>query len=321
MKKPTRIILDSDPGIDDSLAIILALASPEIILEGITIVHGNCSVEQGTRNALNVLKLTGLSEIPVFQGYGVPLIKAPLFAPETHGPAGLGYAELPDAEQAPQNRHAVEYLIDSFHQSPGEITLVAIGPLTNIAGAIRLDPTISEKVKEIFIMGGAIKHGGNTTPLAEFNVFADPHAAHIVFQSGIPITLTPLDVTYQCLLTADDVHSIQEQDSRIADFIAESTRFYMEFHDSYQGIKGCIINDPLTLALVYAPELCQYQDLFVGVDYSPGPGLGKTYADFYEMKKEPPNMRVAMEVNGRDFIDLFVERVKRYLDQEGGEPK
>lgn len=321
MKNRTRIILDSDPGIDDSLAILLALASPEIIVEGITIVHGNCSVEQGTRNALNVLHLAGEQGIPVFQGYGVPIIKAPLFAPETHGLSGLGYAELPDADQVPEKRHAVEFLIDSFRQSPGEITLVAVGPLTNIAGAIRLDPTISGKIKEIFIMGGAIKHGGNTTPLAEFNVFADPHAAHIVFQSGIPITLTPLDVTYQCLLTADDVRSIQEKDSRIADFIADSTRFYMEFHDSYQGIKGCIINDPLTLALVFAPELCQYQDLYIGVDYSPGPGLGKTYADFYGMEKEPPNMQVAMEVNGRDFIDLFVERIKRYLEQKGGVTK
>lgn len=314
MKKTTRIILDSDPGIDDSLAIILALASPEIKLEGITIVHGNCSVEQGTRNALNLLNLTGASRIPVYQGYGVPIIKPPLFAPETHGLSGLGYAELPDTGPAPEKKHAVEYLIDAFDQSPGEITLVAVGPLTNIAGAIRLDPTISDKIKEIFIMGGAIKHGGNTTPLAEFNIFADPHAAHIVFQSGIPITLTPLDVTYQCLLTADDVRSIQEKESRIADFIADATRFYIEFHDSYQGIEGCIINDPLALALVYAPELCQYQDLFVGVDYSPGPALGKSYADFFRMEKKRPNMRVAMEVSSRDFIDHFVKRVKRFLD-------
>lgn len=194
--------------------------------------------------------------------------------------------------------------------NPGEFTLVAIGPLTNVALAIRKEPRMVDALKELIIMGGAIRHEGNTTALAEFNTYVDPHAAHIVYHAGIPITLVPLDVTYQCILMASDVERWLRIDTPISQFIRDATGFYMEYHDSYQGIKGCVINDPLALALTFAPELCDYQELPVDVDISGGVSMGKTFADFYNYDKKPVNMKVALGVRPRDFIELFLERTE-----------
>ncbi|MFZ5818358.1 MAG: nucleoside hydrolase [Chloroflexota bacterium] len=307
---PKRIIIDTDPGIDDSLAILLALASPEVRLEGLTVVHGNSSMEQGAINALSILELAGASRVPVARGCHLPLVQPSLLAPETHGNAGLGYAKLPESGSRPVVQHGSDFLIERIMSNPGEITLVAIGPLTNVALAIRKEPRIVQAVRELFIMGGALRHEGNTTPLAEFNTFVDPHAAHIVYHSGMPITLTPLDVTYQCVLLAEDVGRIQRAGSGIPSFIADATRFYMEFHDAYQGIQGCVINDPLTLALTFMPELCDYSEYYVDVDLSGGVSMGKTFADFYRMTGKPANMKVALGVRPRDFIGLFVERME-----------
>lgn len=306
-----RILLDTDPGIDDSLAILLALASPEISLEGISVVHGNCSAEQGTVNALSVLELTKASHIPVYKGCDLPLVQPSLLAPETHGNTGLGYAKLPEPQTKPKVQKGSDFLRDKIMSSPGEITLVCIGPLTNVALAIRQEPRIVNAVKEVFIMGGAIRHEGNTTPLAEFNTYVDPHAAHIIFHSGMPITLVPLDVTYQCILTKNDVNRLLKIDSPITKFIADATRFYMEFHDEYQEIEGCVINDPLTMALTFMPELCDYQEVYVDVDLSGGVSMGKAFADFYNYHKKPANMKVALGVRARDFIELFLERMEK----------
>lgn len=305
-----RIIIDTDPGIDDSLAILLALASPEVTLEGLTVIHGNCSAEQGTRNALSLLDLAREAGIPVAKGFDLPLVQPSLLAPETHGDLGLGYARLPVPAAAPVNQHAVDFLIEKILAAPGEITLVAIAPLTNLAVAIRREPRIISAVKEVIVMGGAVRHQGNTTPLAEFNVYVDPHAAHMVYHSGVPITLVPLDVTYQCILTPQDVQRLQVVDSPIPRFVADATRFYMEFHDAYQKIEGCVINDPLALALVFAPELCAYESHYVDVDISGGVSMGKTFADFYQMTGKPANMKVALGVRARDFIELFLERIE-----------
>jgi purine nucleosidase len=239
-----HILLDTDPGIDDSLAILLALASPEISLEGLSIVHGNCSLEQATTNALSILELANASHIPVAVGCELPLVQPSLLAPETHGNTGLGYAKLPGPRTKPQVQHGCDFLIERIMSAPGEVTLVAIGPLTNVALAIRQEPRIVQSLKELIIMGGAIRYEGNTTALAEFNTYADPHAAHIVYHAGIPTTLVPLDVTYQCVLTQGDVDRLLRLDSPLTRFIADATRFYMEFHDEYQGVQGCVINDP-----------------------------------------------------------------------------
>jgi purine nucleosidase len=308
---PKRIILDTDPGIDDALAILLALASPEVQLEAITVAAGNCSTAQGVINALSVLELAGAGHIPVAAGPDRPLIQPLLTAPETHGNTGLGYARLPPPTLQPVAQHAVDLLIERILAAPGEITLVAVAPLTNLALAIRREPRIIPAVREVIIMGGALRHQGNTTPLAEFNTYVDPHAAHMVYHSGMPITLAPLDVTYQCILTPDDVARLLRIDSPITRFIADATRFYMEFHDEYQAIEGCVINDPLALAMTFLPELVETKPLYVTVDiYSEG-GLGNTIADFYHMWKKPANLQAGLQVQARRFIELFLARMEQ----------
>jgi len=314
---PKKILLDTDPGIDDSLAILLALASPELSLEGISVVHGNCSLEQATVNGLSILELAHVPHIPLAVGCELPLVQSSLLAPETHGNTGLGYAKLPEPGIKPKSQHGCDFLIEKILSNPGEMTLVAIGPLTNVALAIRKEPRIAGALKELIIMGGAIRHEGNTTALAEFNTYVDPHAAHIVYHAGISTTLVPLDVTYQCVLTSQDVERLQKLDSPIPRFIKDTTDFYMEFHDAFQSVKGCVINDPLALALTFAPELCEYEELPVDVDISGGVSMGKTFADFYNYDKKTSNMKVALGVHPRDFIELFLERMENLTGSIG----
>ena len=306
---PTRILFDTDPGIDDACAILLALASPELSVEGLSVVHGNCSLDQATTNALSVLELAQAGAIPVARGCALPLVQPSLLAPETHGNTGLGYAQLPEPRARPVVQHGSDFLIEKILSSPGEITLVAIGPLTNVALAIRQEPRIVPAIKELIIMGGAIRYEGNTTALAEFNTYVDPHAAHIVYHAGMPTTLVPLDVTYQCVLTKADIQRMRHIDSPITKLVEEATRFYMEFHDEFQSIDGCVINDPLALALAFAPDLCTYREMPVDVDISGGISMGKTIGDFYNYGRKPANLKVALGVKPREFMDLFVERI------------
>jgi purine nucleosidase len=316
---PKRILFDTDPGIDDSLAILLALASSELSIEGISVVHGNCTVDQGVSNALGVLGLAHATHIPVSRGFALPLVQPSLLAPETHGNAGVGYATLPATSAHPVSQHSVDFLIEKILSAPGEISLVCIGPLTNVAVALRKEPGIIKAVREVIIMGGAIRHQGNTSPLAEFNVFVDPHASYMVYHSGLPITLVPLDVTYQCALTRADVARLQRVDSPISRFIADSTRFYMEYHGEYQKIDGCIINDPLALALAFAPGLCDYEEHYVDVDISGGVSLGKTFADFYRVTGQPANIKIALGVRAREFMELFLQRMEKLSRESLGQ--
>lgn len=310
---PARIIIDTDPGVDDALAILLALASPEIRLEGLTAIHGNTGVETTTRNALAVLELAGAHHVSVAQGCSRPLISEWHRADAAiHGQSGLGHAVLPEPESGAVPQHAIDFLIERLLANPGEITLFTIGPMTNLALAIRKEPRIVPALKRVVIMGGAIRQGGNVTPLAEFNVYADPHAAHIVFHAGMPITLIPLDVTYQCLLTAADIKRLDRTASPLARFIRNATAVYMDFYRRYEGFDGCALHDPLTLATIIAPQLLTLEQHYVDVDVSSGISMGKTFADFMKVSKKPANMQVALGVRGREFIELFVERIESF---------
>lgn len=309
---PTRIILDTDPGADDALAILLMLASPEIKLEAITTVHGNVTIDKTTRNALALLEFLNGKNIPVARGCSLPLVKPPhqQKGETVHGSSGMGRTNLPEPTLKPVETHAVDYLIERFLAEPNELTLFAIGPLTNVALAIRKEPKFAGAVKELVIMGGAIRSGGNMSPLAEFNIYEDPHAAHIVFNSGIPMTLIPLDVTYKCLLTSADVERLNKIGSPISKFIRDVTADYMEFYLKYEGFAGCALHDPLTVAAIIAPELLSIEEHYVDVDISGGVSTGKTYADFMKVAKKPANMKVALDVRGREFVELFIERIE-----------
>jgi purine nucleosidase len=306
---PTRIIIDTDPGVDDALACLLALASPEIRLEALTTTQGNVTVEKATRNALSVLELGHASHIPVAKGSQLPLVQPLRASASLHGESGLGNSRLPEPRAAPDSRHAVDYLIERALAEPNEISIFPIGPLTNIAMAIRKEPKFANAVKELVIMGGAIVEHGNTTPLAEFNIHVDPHAAHIVFHSGIPMTLIPLDVTHKCMLRQEHVDLLMKISSPISRFIRDAVEVYLK--ESVQlGYEGSALHDPLTLATVIAPELLTLKEYFVDVDISGGVSMGKTFADILNVTKKTANMKVAMKVRGEDFIELFLQRME-----------
>ncbi len=236
----------------------------------------------------------------------------PLLASDhVHGASGLGKTNLPGPTTKPVPQHAIDYLIERFLAEPGEISLFAIGPLTNVALAIRKEPRFASSVKELVIMGGAIREGGNITAQAEFNIYADPHAAHVVFHSGIPITLIPLDVTHKCMLYAKDIQRLLKVNSPISQFIDDATTVYLEFTKEKTGIDGCALHDPLTLATIIAPELLTLEELYVDVDISGGISMGKTFADFYRTTGKPANMKVALDVRGEEFVELFLQRMEK----------
>jgi purine nucleosidase len=306
---PKRIIIDTDPGIDDALAFLLALVSPEIKLEALTTTQGNVTVEKATRNALSVLELANAGHIPVAQGSILPLVQPLRASDAVMGASGIGNSKLPEPRTKPVSQHAVDYLIERVQAEPNEISIFPVGPLTNIAMAIRKEPGFAISVKELVIMGGAIREGGNVTPLAEFNIFVDPHAAHIVFHSGIPITLIPLDVTHKCLLKQEHVDRLLKIKSPISRFIKEAAGVYLKSSLDL-GYLGSALHDPLTLATIIAPELLTLKEYYVDVDISGGVSMGKTFADFYNILKKPANMKVALDVRGEDFIELFLQRME-----------
>lgn len=304
-----RIIIDTDPGVDDALAILLALASPEISLEALTTTQGNVTLEKATRNALSILELARASHVPVASGSLLPLVQ-PLHASAfVHGESGIGNSLLPEPIAKPAQKHAVDYLIERVLAEPKEISIFPIGPLTNIAMAIRKEPKFAKALKELVIMGGAALEPGNVTPLAEFNIYVDPHAAHIVFHSGIPITLIPLDVTHKCLLKQTHIDRLMKIDSPISRFVRDAVDVYLRASFAL-GYEGSALHDPLTLATVIAPELLTLKEYYVDVDIAGGVSMGKTFADVRNVLKKPANMKVAMNVRGEDFVELFMQRME-----------
>jgi purine nucleosidase len=309
---PQKIIFDTDPGIDDALALLLLAVSPEIELLGITVTHGNTSQEKCLKNALSLVELAGIEEIEVMRGATEPLVKELSVAEETHGDGGLGYAKLPTAFKKANEKPAHDFIIEMVEKHPDEVTILAVGPMTNVALALLKRPEIAKKVRSIISMGGAIHYPGNATPQAEYNVFCDPEAFDIVLRSGIDFTLVPLDVTYKCIFTKKHLELINTARPEIKNFIADSTRFYMEFHVKHQSIEGCAINDPLAAALLLDSTLVKLEDYFVRVDLMGATSKAKTIADYYGALNQKVNAHVAMQVDVERFMDLFVERMNRF---------
>lgn len=307
---PRRVILDTDPGIDDALAILLGLASPEIELVALSVVHGNCPRADALRNALAVLALAQAPHVPVAVGCVRPLLREPFMAQDVHGDAGLGYATLPPAPFGPIDEHAVDLLIREIMAAPGEITLCAIGPLTNVALALRKVPELAQHVRELIFMGGAFRVEGNATPLAEFNVYADPHAAQIVFSSGMPITVMPWDITKQVRILPADLERLLAAGGPIPPFVAAATRFYMEFHAERLGYAGCAINDPAALVLAWLPELATYTPLAASVEIISELTMGQTVGDFLHHTAAAPNIRLVTAFDTPRFIELFLQRIE-----------
>lgn len=249
------IIFDTDPGVDDAQAIAIALRHPEIDLLGLTTTYGNVDVETATHNALLLAELAG-REIPVAQGAAAPLVKPRHPAPaHIHGANGLGNIELPPVKGKADPRSAAQFIVDTVDERRGEVTLVSVGPVGNLAAALQLDPAIIGKVKQVVVMGGSIREGGNVTPVAEANMFNDPHAAARVLTAGWPLTLVGLDVTHRCVLTQAHMERIAAGQGELGGVLAESYAFYRDFYREFLGIDGCCPHDSCALAWLLRPDL------------------------------------------------------------------
>jgi inosine-uridine nucleoside N-ribohydrolase len=307
-----RVIIDTDPGIDDTMAIMLALASPELRVEGLTIVRGNVGVEQCARNALTILEIAGHADIPVAVGADKPLVRPYHGHGSTvHGQDGLGETGLSGTRSVP-DRRAVDFLISRISASPGEITIIALGPLTNLALAVSIEPHLPRRVREVIVMGGAVATRGNATPVAEANINNDPEAARIVFHAGWPVTLVGLDVTHKVTMTPADLQHLAAAHTPVTDLITRITPFYLGAYKRMVGIDGFYVHDPTAVAAAIRPALFETREVYVDVVTDSERTLGQTIADFRNQWKTAPNVRVCLNVDAKGILDLYVERVAGY---------
>ena len=344
MAERTTLILDVDTGIDDSLALLYAAAAPDADLLAATCVSGNVAARQVEINTRAVLELAGRADVEVALGRETPLVRALEIAPETHGPRGLGYAELPPPSRPLSARHAVDLILDEARRRPGEIALVTLGPLTNLALAVEREPALPRLLRSYTLMGGAFGVPGNTTPTNEWNIHCDPEAARIVFRAWaaaretdptIPRPLAlGLDVTEQARILPDDVvrlarragstpddtvalahgedpmHATRSVASNpIVRFVADALRFYMEFHAAYDGFYGAFIHDPLAVAAALDRSLVTTEALYVDVETRGEITAGMTVADRRHLTGKPPNLDVAVSADVPRFMDRLIERI------------
>jgi purine nucleosidase len=337
------LILDVDTGIDDSLALLYALASPEADIVAITCVSGNVDARQVATNTLAVLELAGRTDIVVAIGREVPLERALETTPETHGPAGIGYAELPAASRSVSDRHGVDVIVETARERPGDVTLVTLGPLTNLAVALEREPSLPRLLRRHVLMGGAFWAQGNTTPTTEWNIHCDPEAARICFRAWAdalgtdssirrPVALG-LDVTEGARIGPEHVVALARRAGSTPDdalapasgdplgparsvasnpvirFIADALRWYYEFHERYDGFYGAFIHDPLAVAAAIDPRLITTEPLYVDVETRGELTTGMTVADRRRLTGKPANADVAATADIDTFLDRLVERV------------
>jgi pyrimidine-specific ribonucleoside hydrolase len=303
----TKIVLDTDPGHDDAIALLLALASPELEVVGVTTVSGNQTLEKTTANALKVLEFVDRTEIPVHVGAARPIVRDQWAAAHVHGETGLDGPDLPDPTTSPAEGHAVDFLAEQLEKND-DLVLVPVGPLTNVGLLLAKHPGIEERIGRIVLMGGAIAEG-NVTPAAEFNIWADPEAAHRVFTSGVDLTMVGLDVTHKALLKPDKVKELREG-SRVGALVGELYDFYHGHHERMYGWEGSPVHDALAVAHVVNERFLTTEDRYVQVDIGPEPGRGRTYVDLWKRTGQAPNAHVGVDVDGPAFIDVLVDRLR-----------
>jgi purine nucleosidase len=310
MSKPLPIIIDTDPGQDDAVAIMLALASPEFEVLGITAVAGNVPLALTELNARKICELSGRPDIKVYAGAIRPMVRNLVTAEEVHGKTGLDGPVLPDPTMPLQQQHAVDYLVETLMSNPaGTITLCTLGPLTNIALALVREPRIASRVKQIVAMGGGYFEQGNVTPSAEFNIYVDPHAARLVFDSGIPITLVPLDCTHQALTTQARLERFRAMPTRAGAATAEMLNFFERYDVHKYGFDGGPLHDPCVIAWLLRPDLFTGKEVNVAIECESELTMGATVVDWWKVSKRAPNATVIRSVDADGFFDLLIERI------------
>ncbi|MFV1876323.1 nucleoside hydrolase [Nioella sp.] len=310
---PRKIIIDTDPGQDDAVAILLALASPEEIeLLGITAVAGNVPLELTAKNARKVCEVAGRADVKVFAGCDRPLAHTLVTAEHVHGKTGLDGPDLPEPTMSLQDQHGVDFIIETLRAEPsGTVTLCPLGPLTNIATALQKAPDIAEKVQEIVLMGGAYFEVGNITPAAEFNIYVDPEAAEIVFKSGIPIVVMPLDVTHKALVTAPRNDAFRALGTDPGRVVAEWTDFFERFDKEKYGSAGAPLHDPTVIAYLIRPELFSGRHVNVEIETQSDLTRGMTVADWWRVTDRAPNAMFMGDLDADGFFALLTERIGR----------
>lgn len=303
-----KVIIDCDPGIDDSLALMLALSSKEIEVLGITIICGNVPTDIGAENALKVLKLMNRLDIPVYLGEKEPLVRDYISAQDTHGMDGLGETNYPKVDDIRPKNGAVDFIINTLTYNK-DVSIIALGPLTNIAKAITKNKEAFQNLDEFVTMGGNFRSHGNCSPVAEYNYWCDPHGAKIVYENlDKTIHMVGLDVTRKVVLTPNIIEYIQHFNSNKGQFITDITKFYFDFHWQYENIIGCVINDPLAVAYFINRELCNGFSAFTTVE-TEGISMGQTVVDSMNFWKKKPNSYVLTEVDHVEFMNMFLSRI------------
>ena len=309
----TRIIIDCDPGHDDMMAIMLASASDKIDLLGITTVAGNQTGDKTFNNALRILTLID-EDLPVARGADKPLLRELVTAPQFHGQSGLDGAELPEPGIKSLNIDAVDFIINMLNESIEKITLVPTGPLTNIALVLLKKPEIKNKIERIVLMGGGM-HDSNVTPAAEFNIYVDPEAAKIVFESGVPITMVGLDVTNKALMSFEEIEGIISDNGRISSKVGPLLKFFANANKKIFGLNGAPIHDALAVAAVIDPSVIITKFLNVQVEVLSKLTRGATVVDIYGATGKSPNTDVALEVDTPKFVGFMLDSIKK-LDKK-----
>jgi len=302
---PTPILLDCDPGHDDAIALLLALASPELELLGVTTVHGNQTVEKTTANALRVLELIGRGDVPVAAGADRPLARRLTVAAHVHGESGLDGPALPQPSHRPIAQPAVDFAVEQFVSCPHPVTVVATGPLTNVASI--LEATGGENIERIVLMGGSIAEG-NMTPAAEFNIWADPEAADRVFHAGIDVTMVGLDVTHRALLTSAMAAELRGR-GHVGAFVADLVEFFKRYHEATYGWDGAPIHDAVAVAYAIRPELIETRRLNVEIELESELCRGRTVVDLWRRTDRPANADVGVGIDVEAFFQLLFEQL------------